>query len=662
MKKIFLVFILATMPIFVSADEATSTPTVASSTVTITIRNGSTTAFTGSVDIATSTTPAVDVTPTNYSTTVAVPADSLLATLTALDTQTTDFDITDLGYFPSYNSFIINCIKVPSAHATPDCYNWTYAVNGTFPQVGIDDTILHDGDIVFLFFGPPRQTTLSTSTARVGESFTATAQQYDLNSGNYVPALGVTLGVGTPNADFSFTELATSTINTSGQAIFTLTATGTYQVGIKEDFYFPSIPITITESVATSSESAPTASGNSPTQSSGGGGGISHSTFNISSALAFLSSKQNADGSFNSSMLSDWTAIAYSASDPGTSKTLLRNYLLIATSTFSSVTDYERRAMALMALGINPYTDTRVDVITQIVKAFDGTQIGDVHLDNDDIFAIFPLLRAGYSTDDVIIQKVSAFIISAQRPDGSWDGSVDMTAAAVQALEPLLSLPGVIEAKTRAISYLKKTQKDTGGWSDIDATSWASTANSAVAPSAPWTSIYGYYPSDALASAQASDGSARPSSDTSDMRVWSTGYAVTAASGKHWLSLLQSFPKPVAVTPGGGIVLGVATSSTPATTTPPIATSTPPLVTSTPLAIEHAPSIAISATTSATSTTTPSLRKILPTIPRKASKIVATTTSTPTPSAQIATANASGSTVLGKMWKYIISFFGHFVR
>src|SRR5205807_704096 len=135
--------------------------------------------------------------------------------------------------------------------------------------------------------------------------------------------------------------------------------------------------------------------------------------------------------------------VAFGAQDPGAAKAKLKNYLLNTKPNLSAVTDYERHAMALEAIGINPYSDTPVNYISNITAAFDGTQIGSPTLDNDDIFAIFPLLKAGYGPGDLIIQKEAAFILSAQLPDGSWDESPDMTAAAVQAVGSFFGVPGI---------------------------------------------------------------------------------------------------------------------------------------------------------------------------------------------------------------------------
>ncbi len=661
MKKVIFLLFLTMMPTFVFAEDATTTPDVATSTATITIRDGDITAFTGIVELAASTTPPVNIAPTNSSSTISVPADSLLATLVALDATTTDFDITDLAYFSSFSSFIINCISIPAA-ATTDCFNWTYAVNGSFPQVGVDHQILNDGDVVFLFFGPPRQTALSTTTAIVGEQFTATAQSYDLASGVYIGTPDLTLGVGTPNPDFSFTELATSTSDENGQAIFTLNATGTFAVGIQEDFYFPSTSITIIDALATTTEDTTPPVDNPP--STGGGGGISHFMLNVPSALAYLTSKQRPDGSFDSPLLTDWAALAFASTESGAAKQSLRNYLLTATPVLSSVTDYERHAMALQALGIDPYSGTLANYIAPITTAFDGTQIGDALLDNDDIFALFPLLHAGYGISDDIVQKTVAFTVSRQQANGAWDGSVDMTAAAIQALSQVTSLPNVPAALTKAENYLRTQQQSNGGWGNSFSTSWALQAIAALnQPPSNWAPS-GQNPNDYLASLQQSDGGIEPTSSDVQTRTWATGYAIPASLGKTWNSLLSSFSKPASAagtnSSSQGVVLGASTSTV-ATTTSSVGTST----------ATSSPEVAATSTqqvVTAVSTTTVAkpITKVPPKIKKiSVKKIAAPEKPKPVPTSDIPTPptqTAAGATVptpsfLGKIWSAIISFF-----
>lgn len=637
MKKFLFVLLFAATPTFAFAE--------ATSTATITIRDGTITAFTGTVELATSTTLPVDIAPTNSTTTVTVPANSLLATLIALDATTTDFNITDLAYFSSFNSFLINCIEIPDA-STTDCFNWTYAVNGAFPQVGVDHQTLHDADVVYLFFGPPRQTVLSTTTAVIDESFTATAQQYDLQSGSYVGAQGLTIGVGTSNPDFSFTELATSTSGANGEAIFTLNTTGAFAVGIQEDFYFPTASITVTDAPATTTETTPEPP---PVQSSGGGGGgsISHYQLNIPAALAYLASKQHADGSFDAPFLTDWASLAFAAQDPGVAKTSLQNYLVSAPLALSSVTDYERHATALLALGINPYSGTSVDYITPIVNAFDGTQIGDVSLDNDDIFALFPLLHAGYNTSDSLIQKTVTFILSRQETSGAWDASVDITAAAIQALTEVDSLLEVSAAIERAKAYLHSQQNPDGGWGNSFSTSWALQAIAALNESPTNWAPSGYNPNDYLAGLQQSDGGIEPTTETSQTRVWATEYAIPASLGKTWASLLQSFPMPVSGSVSDSSD-APAVSTDVATSTPLVATSTPATATST------APALSITQSTTTVSTT-PS-RVIKPKI-----KTLSKTPASTTPQlAAVVSAPASG--FFNHLWDTIASFFSFIIK
>ncbi len=550
--------------------------------VNVVIRNNLATAFSGSVDLPGGDESDILVTPTSGTTSpVAISPRSVLGVLENLQTTSSTFKITDLAYFSSFNSFLVNCVAIPASLTTPDCYNWTYAINNSFPQMGIDQAMVKDGDTIYFFFGSPHKTTLSKTTVSVGETFTATAQMYDLSTGTYVPLTGVTLGIGNFNPDFSFSEIATSTVNSLGQASFSLNATGTMEVGIKEDFYFPTTQITIAEAAP-----AP--------PSGGGGGGSAPLTFNIPSALSYISLQQTSDGSFDSSLTTDWTAIAFASADPGNAKLKLKTYLQNYNYQPSSITDYERHAMALQALGINPYSGTQTDYITPIVNAFDGNQIGDTSLETDDIFAIFPLTHAGYTGNDEIIKKEIAYIISKQKPNGSWNDSVDVTAAAVMAIGPFFQTPGYVQATGKAFGYLASTQNQNGGWGNVDSTSWVVTMLNSVREGDPShfkniVNSSGLSGMDYLAKNQNADGSV-----TSANKTWSTSYAVTAASGKSWLSVLNNFSKPTTNnqpsgnTNAGGTVLGTSTlvtlplttsTSTPATTTPStISTTTPTII------------------------------------------------------------------------------------
>ena len=318
----------------------------------------------------------------------------------------------------------------------------------------------------------------------------------------------------------------------------------------------------------------------SPIPPSGVGGGsedieVAHYKLYAPSALAYLASVQHSDGSFGSPFLSDWVAIAIASADESPAKIYLRNYLSSTSPLLANITDYERHAMTLMALGINPYSGTPVDYITPIVQAFDETQIGDIHLDNDDIFALFPLLHSGYTADDIIIQKTVAFILSAQNEDGSWDNSVDMTAAAIQALAQVSSLPNVSAAVIKAGGYLRTQQNFNGGFGNSFSTSWVLQAISALGESADEWMPYAFTPNDYLAGLQQSDGGVELINSTGQTRQWATAYAIPASLGKTWGSLLQSFQKPIAQA-----VINATTTPTPHTRTASQKTEAPIIKTS----------------------------------------------------------------------------------
>ncbi|MBI4065912.1 hypothetical protein HY412_01835 [Candidatus Kaiserbacteria bacterium] len=356
-----------------------------------------------------------------------------------------------------------------------------------------------------------------------------------------------------------------------------------------------------------------------PPPSSGGAssGGIPNSQLNVTDALAYLASKQREDGSFGSPFLSDWVALAFAAADTRDAKTKLVEYMRTTAPTLSSVTDYERHAMALLALGIDPYSGTSVDYITPIVQAFDGRQIGDASLDNDDIFALFPLLHAGYRAGDTIIQKTTEFILSRQGQNGSWDGSADMTAAAIQALVQVRMLPDVSLSLIRAEGYLRGERPDDNSFS----TSWVRQAISALSwtPS-DWMPNF-FTKDDRLAELQQSDGGVEPELSDTQTRVWATAYAIPAALGKSWPMLLQSFSKPTTISTSSAIQITQATTT--------------------------------STTTATTTATTTSLAQIARnTNPKIKTPITATTT---LQLASVASAPASG--FFTHLWSVIASFF-----
>jgi hypothetical protein len=288
--------------------------------------------------------------------------------------------------------------------------------------------------------------------------------------------------------------------------------------------------------------------------SSSGSSGHSHSSssspikreFSLSNALSFLLINQKVDGSFSGDMYTDWGAVAVAQAGDGAEplKKKIYNYLLNQNFTANVFMDNERHAMALMALGINPYSGTKINYIEKIVKSFDGQQIGDVSNYNDDIFGLIVFQNAGYTKDDEIISKTISNIISQQSSDGSW-GGVDMTSAGIMALENFEEVDGVKNTITKGFEYLISQQKIDGGFENSFSTSWATQA----------LSLNNSYEEqlnkaiDYLAEQQQDDGGVNIYSDLIENRVWATAYVIPAVLKLSWNDILNDFPKQEIVVP-----------------------------------------------------------------------------------------------------------------
>lgn len=648
-----------------SSGTGTSTPitTPSMGTAHLLVRDGATIAWSGDVTfpIGTSTT---DVTPTEVThpnssaTPIAVSDQSLLGVLEHVQQSETAFSLSNIEYYTSFSEFLLDCVTVPSVSSNPACYNWQYQINGVYPFQSIDQYTLHDGDTVNLYFGSPNRVTLSSDTVATNESFVATAESYDAAAGTFVPIPGVTLGVTQPdpNNPWSPTEIATSTADQNGQATFTIATAGTYGVGTEESGFYPETPLTVV-ATTTSATSTNTSSTGGTSGGSGGGSSASNGSVNTASAFSYLISNQNADGSFVSPLITDWAALALALSDaPSSARSKLASYLTGNQPSLSAITDYERHAMALMALGINPYTGTSVNDITPIVQAFDGTEIGDASLINNDIFGLIVLPHAGYSTSDSIIQKTTSFLISQQAGNGSWVGSTDLTGAAIQALTPLTSLPGVSAAIAKAENYLHGQEQSDGSFGNSFSTSWVlGGINARGETMSQWT-VSNATPMTSLAGLQQADGGIDLTSASSDARTWATAYALTAVEGRSWSSLLGNFAKPSGVTTNSG-------GGTTASTTVPVATTTPaaPTATTTPitLVLPTLPLVVPTATTTPVYTV-PFFRTVSVHAP-----VPATGTGTTTPetnslaSVDAAPAAQSFWHLIANVFGSIFSFFSH---
>ncbi len=496
------------------------------------IRNGETIIWQGSIPLPNSGTVSI-----NDSNGVlhSINGQSVLALLHSIDQSSDTFSISNLQYYDSFGSFYLKCIL--PANGTELCDNWQYAIGSATPWQSIDVNILSGEQTIGIYFGSPHRLSFESNNVNVNTNFLVKAQNYNYANNAWDPLLGVSIGVTLPNANdpWNPTIVSTHLVDNTGSANITLSEANTYDLGIVEDFYFPSYPITVSAPIVLA-----------PTNNGGGSSSYNNKKyFDIPLALDYLKNVQGADGSFGGKLYSDWAAIAYgAASVTGNSRDLLISYLKNNSKPSSLLTDNERRSMALLSLGLNPYDFEGTNYIDSIIKEFDGQQFGDNSLVNDDIFALTPLLSSGYTQDDEMISKTILYILSKQNADGSWNKSVDISAAAIQVLKQFNSTVEIALALDKAKQFIRIKQNNDGGFTSVYTTSWVAQAMSAL--NETWTKN-GFTPFDYLATQQAPDGAAISSSDVLASRIWATSYAIPAALGKTWHNIFKPVTKPIIV-------------------------------------------------------------------------------------------------------------------
>jgi hypothetical protein len=274
---------------------------------------------------------------------------------------------------------------------------------------------------------------------------------------------------------------------------------------------------------------------------------------NVTLALNWLRSQQQADGSIHSFAISSWAvmAIASSQEDPkdwrngGSS---IVEYIESNVGLLSSCSDYSRFLLSIVAAGVDPQTATRdgVDIVTKLESFYDGTQFGDSSLINDDYWAVMALVSAGVQTSDPMIQNTLSFIKANQNTtDHGWSwgagqgSDVDNTAAAIMALIAA-SEPASSTFVASGLSYIKSKQTDTGGFSSFESgasaetDSWAIQAIVAAGQdptSNDWTQNEKTAVDDVLSFQDGGGGFKDPTGSPS---AWTTSYAIPALLGKPY--------------------------------------------------------------------------------------------------------------------------------
>jgi len=279
--------------------------------------------------------------------------------------------------------------------------------------------------------------------------------------------------------------------------------------------------------------------------SGGGGSGSSRKkiTFDTDEAVSFLYSRQKENGSWDEDIYTDWTAVSLASLKNQKTEPIIKLTKYLSENEVSGgfLTDYERRAMALMAMGLNPYNTNYENYIKKITDSFDGKQFGNVQEDNDDIFALIVLQNAGFTQTDKMIIDDIAFILSKQKENGSWDESVDMTSAAIQAIIATAG-ENIENELAKAKEFLKDNQEDNGGWGNVSSTAWVIGGILALSEKPEDWEKDDNTPLDYFAKNQGSDGGIK--NDNAQNKIWETAYALTAFSGKTWNQIMQKFEKP----------------------------------------------------------------------------------------------------------------------
>lgn len=491
----------------------------ASESINLTIRNGSSIIYSDSVLMPEEGSVEIDGHTIN--------SRSVLSLIHSADISTESFNISNLEYYESYGSFYLKCINNL-------CDNWQYRVDDEYSYESIDHNILSDGQNVYFYFGPQHTFLLSSDVIKNNEELVVSAKNYVYQNDEWEPLTSLNIGITVtdPNNPFIPIEINVKELNQDGNANFIELPVGSYQVGIKEDYYFPTKSLTVEEKRISSSGSYPNPSDIL----------VLKKEFNLKKALEFLVSKQKEDGSFGSELLNDWVAIALSSSPDYTdAREKLINYFKLNKLNSNLLTDYERHIMALMSLKLNPYLFNSENYIKKIIEKFDGIQFGEKEQINDDIFALLVLKNAGYTDADIEIQETINFILSRQLENGSWNESVDLTSAGISALSLFNKTKNIDNSILSAKDYIKTMQKEDASWGNISSTSWVIDSIYSQGNTLDDWSKNGSLILDYFINNQDEEGNIK--TESKENKIWITSYAVIALSSMNWDLLMNDFEK-----------------------------------------------------------------------------------------------------------------------
>jgi hypothetical protein len=218
----------------------------------------------------------------------------------------------------------------------------------------------------------------------------------------------------------------------------------------------------------------------------------------------------------------------------------------------SKAIDLEAPILAITAAGQDAHTFPATDLVAALKGFYDGTQLGDATLLNDDIFGLLALTSAGITQGDSVVAGVKSFVLDHQNTDGGWSFAVsgtsdtNTTAAALMGLFAA-GVPSSDPHMQSGLAYLKSAENDDGGFpydpkssfgvsSDADSDSWILMAFNRLGIDAHAVSKSGKTVFDNLATFQSPSGfySFQGGTTEDSFVPITTSYAVIALDGK-WL-------------------------------------------------------------------------------------------------------------------------------
>jgi hypothetical protein len=195
-------------------------------------------------------------------------------------------------------------------------------------------------------------------------------------------------------------------------------------------------------------------------------------------------------------------------------------------------TDAERGILAGVAGGLQPSRlststadTTTSNLVARIAELFDGTQIGETGLLNDDIFGVLALHQAG--APQPILREIVDYLRPQQHTDGGWTwntslsapSDTDMTGSVVAAFCAAGVAPSDPDLQQAFASLHSLQDPATGGFINppesfgiglnTDTTGWVTSGliQCGIDPQGPeWTTTQGKTPLDYLVSMQRPDG------------------------------------------------------------------------------------------------------------------------------------------------------------